>query len=96
MWDSEEKITAIVHGGCPDGLGAAFAILKAFPNAVIKEHRHNRPLPEVQTDKVIFADIVPPRGELIALINQHGQDNVRVYDRHTTTESDLKGLPNCV
>ena len=96
MWQKFDLISAVVHGGCPDGMASAFAILLAFPKAVIIQHRHNRPMPHIRTAKVIFADIVPSRAELVATIKRLGPENVRVFDHHLTAKEALQGLPNCV
>ena len=96
MWNQSEKITAIVHGGCPDGLGAAFAIKTAFPNAVITQHRHHPALPAINTPRVIFADITPKRAELVALMKRLGTENVQVFDHHESAEANLAGLPSCI
>ena len=96
MWQKTDDVTAVIHGGCPDGTASAVAILAAFPKAIIIQHRHNRPLPNIHTAKVIFADIVPTRAELVATMKRLGQENVRVFDHHVTAKEDLQGLPNCV
>jgi len=81
---------------CTDGFGAAWAAYKSNPaiQHVGVQHGPEMRWPDVTDRKVLIADIVPPRSELVAMHEQ--ADELVVLDHHKTAQAALEGLEYCI
>jgi hypothetical protein len=84
---------AIVHGHCPDGFTAAWAIYKALGTNVDFIHADYGPggLPEEAVDRhIIMADFAYHRPEMVALGRRN--KSLLVLDHHKTAHEALRDL----
>jgi len=82
------------HGGCYDGLGAAYAAWKALgENAEYTPVYHGRPVPNKvkEGDSLYIVDFAYPRDVLIKLNEKCSK--LQVLDHHISAQKDLEGLP---
>jgi hypothetical protein len=78
------------HGGCPDGLGAAWAVRRAWGESGRYEprgHDEGLPLAELRGATVAFVDMAPANGALRALV--HVAAHVLVLDHHVSSRDRL-------
>jgi hypothetical protein len=82
------------HGGCPDGLGAAWAVRRAWGDAGRYEprgHDDELPLAELRGATVAFVDMAPANGALRALAQV--ASHVLVLDHHVSSRDRLQADP---
>ncbi len=98
------SVSVIYHGGCADGMGAAFAawyhfqLFKpkgSFIHTSFYPGFYGKPIPEeaYDADKIYFVDYSLPREEMIALMSKH---DITVIDHHDSAQKNLEGLDNCI
>jgi hypothetical protein len=92
--------TCFYHAGCPDGLGAAWAVWRAWgPGARYLPRGHDDVVDArtLEGDLVVFVDIAPSNGELRQLASRAAR--VVVLDHHVSArdrfENDL-GVQNAI
>lgn len=82
------------HAGCPDGLGAAWAVRRAWGESGRYEprgHDEELPLAELRGADVAFVDMAPANGPLRALV--HVASHVLVLDHHVSSRDRLLADP---
>lgn len=87
-----KNTVVLYHGGCPDGMTAAWAAWKYFQNtAEYHPVWYNEPIPADLTDKVVYiVDFSYKRPELQELCAK--AKHVTVLDHHKTARDELAGL----
>jgi len=83
----------IFHGGCYDGIAAAWCAQQAYPDAELHPGKFGEPPPDV-TDRAVFVlDFSYPRETMIEMNRQAA--SLVVLDHHKTAEADCEGLEFC-
>lgn len=81
----------LYHASCVDGLGAAYAVHRAIPDAEFIAVRYGEPPPERATDRdILIVDFSYPRDVLEALARANR--SVLVLDHHATAQEQLREL----
>lgn len=88
--------TVIYHGGCYDGLTAAWLVWRSFPDAGINflpaTYSGELPIPEPRS-RVLMVDFSYPREQMIEL--DDALDEFLVLDHHKTAREACEGLDFC-
>mgnify|MGYP000004502918 FL=1 len=92
--------TIIYHGGCVDGLVAAWAARLKFADAAAAEDvecvpaQYGSEPPDVTGRDVVIVDFSYPRDALVRMAD--AARSIIVLDHHKTARDALEGLPFCV
>lgn len=84
------EVLCIYHGGCHDGIGAAYAVWKRHPKAAFYAAKYNEPHPNVKGKDVYIVDFSYKYNEMLQIADE--ANSVTVLDHHKTAEADLKSL----
>lgn len=82
------------HAGCPDGLGAAWAVRHAWGDAVdyrARGHDDDVDLDDLDGCQVVYVDFAPPNDELIELAETAAQ--LIVLDHHLSARDRIESDP---
>lgn len=74
------KVLCLYHDDCPDGLGAAWALSKRFPDAEFQSVRYNEPAPAVAGRIVYVVDFCYPLDVLLEMASL--AEELHVFDHH--------------
>ncbi|WJJ54934.1 phosphohydrolase [Xanthomonas phage RTH11] len=74
------KVLCLYHSDCFDGLGAAWALFKRFPDAEFVAVRYNEPSPAVAGRIVYVVDFCYPFDELLEMASV--AEELHVFDHH--------------
>lgn len=94
---SNRPALVIYHGGCWDGLAAAWAIRKMEPDAEFRPAYHGNEPPDLKDfvgRRVYVVDFSYPR-DVCDTINDVAESLI-VLDHHKTAEKELRGAPYAV
>lgn len=82
------QVVCLYHDDCFDGLGAAWAVTKRFPDAQLISVRYNEPAPVGLEGKIVYiVDFCYPLGELVALSALAAE--VHILDHHKGMEQTI-------
>ncbi len=102
-WQPEAfDYVVIFHGGCPDGVGSAYAFTCGifavrnvyFHHANERDFAKDKYMPSLVGKHVYIVDFSYPK-ETLEYIRSVATD-IHVYDHHKSAYEDLKDLPYCV
>ena len=86
--ENKPEIVCLYHDDCFDGLGAAWAVSKKFPDVTCIAVRYNEPLPQALTGKIVYiVDFCYPLPTLIAL--SAIAEEVHVLDHHKGMDKNI-------
>ncbi|HUX80833.1 MAG TPA: hypothetical protein VMV38_00735 [Candidatus Paceibacterota bacterium] len=96
MNEHHKKIAIIYHGGCPDGLGGAYAAWKKFgEEAEYIPAKHGKPIPEgLEGKQLFFIDFSYPQDIMDAVVKTAA--SVTVLDHHLGTKKIVESMPEYV
>lgn len=81
----------ITHGGCWDGLVAAWAIVSNTGCETVHYANHGQDPPDVRGKHVLCVDFAYPREATERMAGEAA--SLTILDHHATTARDLEGLP---
>ncbi len=81
------KVLCLYHDDCPDGLGAAWALSKRFPDAEFLPVRYNEPAPDVLDRDVYIVDFCYPIEELRLMLVSAA--SLHVFDHHKGMDTTI-------
>ena len=81
---------AIYHGGCPDGITAAWAFRHCFPEIQIQGYRYGQSPPDVEGRNVAVLDFSFSRTETIEMFQK--ANYMIVLDHHDSAQKNLENL----
>lgn len=83
----------LYHGGCPDGIGAAYAFFRSNPKITFIGVTHNEPPPKLKRLQIIIiADFSYDRSILTELSRKHKK--IVILDHHSTAKKIFEGWEN--
>ena len=96
MHEEHKEIAVLYHGGCPDGLGGAYAAWKKFGDAAeYIPAKHGRPAPEGLAGRTLyFIDFCYPQEIMDAIVAE--AKSVTVLDHHLGTKEIVENMPEHV
>lgn len=96
MHEQQKEIAIIYHGGCPDGLGGAYAAWKKFGDAAeYIPAKHGKPVPEgLSGRRLFFIDFSYPQDIMDDIIKTAA--SVTVLDHHLGTKEIVESMPDYV
>lgn len=96
MHENHKEIAIIYHGGCPDGLGGAYAAWKKFgDDAEYIPAKHGKPAPEgLEGRKLFFIDFSYPQEIMDGILKTAA--SVTVLDHHLGTKEIVESMPDHV
>src|ERR1035437_6940239 len=96
MHENPKEIVVLYHGGCPDGLGGAYAAWKKFGDtAEYIPAKHGKPLPEgLEGRKLYFIDFSYPQEIMDGVVKT--ATSVTVLDHHLGTKEIVESMPDFI
>lgn len=96
MHEHHPDIAVIYHGGCPDGLGGAYAAWRKFGDtAEYIPAKHGKPAPlELDGRKLFFIDFCYPQEIMDEILKIAA--SVTVLDHHLGTKEIVESMPDHV
>ena len=96
MHEHHPEIAIIYHGGCPDGLGGAYAAWKKFgDSAEYIPAKHGKPVPEgLAGRRLIFIDFSYSKETMDSVVATAA--SVTVLDHHLGTKEIVESMPDHV
>lgn len=96
MHKAHKEIAILYHGGCPDGLGGAYAAWKKFGDAAdYIPVKHGLPVPEhIAGKKLYFVDFCYPKDIMGKLVLEAA--SVTVLDHHLGVKDVVESMPEHV
>lgn len=96
MHENPKDIVVLYHGGCPDGLGGAYAAWKKFGDtAEYIPAKHGKPLPEgLEGRQLYFIDFSYPQDIMDGVLKT--ATSLTVLDHHLGTKEIVESMPDHV